>query len=185
MLISFHVFLPFYICFLVLAITDRVISTFSKKQTKPDKHIYYLWIFKLLFYGYLCIVISSIIEFFLKARDINLIISLIGFISFSCGAFLRRKAISGLGDNWSLYTVIKEGHELIENGIYKNLKHPYYLAVILELIGVCLIANAFHSLALAILVQVTLLFLRIFLEEAILIRHFGDKYKKYRQGKLL
>lgn len=182
-MISYYTFLPFYILFLVFATIDRVVSTFSKKHIKPDKHIYYNWLFKILLCGYLFIVLSSITEFFLIAREVNAIVSLTGVISFILGTFLRRKAMSDLGDNWSLHTSIKEDHELIESGIYGKIKHPYYLAVMLELSGVCLVANAFFSLILVVLVQATPLTLRVFLEEKILLDFFGDKYKKYKQGK--
>ena len=37
MFVSFYKFLPFYATFLLIATVDRVVSTFSKKQIKPDK----------------------------------------------------------------------------------------------------------------------------------------------------
>ena len=68
-----------------------------------------------------------------------------------------------LGYNWSFHIEIKEKQELIAGGIYRYLKHPYYLGVILELAGVCMIANAFYSLSLVFFVQLPLLVIRIFL----------------------
>ena len=64
------------------------------------------------------------------------------------------------------------------------MKHPYYLGVMLELAGVCMIANAFYSLSLVFFVQLPLLVIRIFFEEKTLVNYFGDRYEKYRFGKL-
>ena len=185
MFVSFHKFLPFYILFLLIGTSDRIVSTFLGKKLTSDKSIRYDWAFPLSLYLYLFIVGMSVAEFFLKVKHINLIFSLFGVISFLGGAILRKKAISTLGDNWSLYTGIKKEHKLITSGIYYHLKHPYYLAVILELAGACLVANAFYSLTLVFLIQCPLLLVRIDLEEKILINYFGDEYKNYKKGKFL
>lgn len=185
MVISSQKFLLIYITFLLIASFERILSTFFKQQMKPTKGIYHDWLFNLSLYGYIGIIGLSIIEFFTVKRNVNIILSLFGFIIFVSGAILRRKAMLALGDNWSIKTEIKEKHMLIERGVYKYVKHPYYLAVILELVGACLVANAFYSIALVFLVQGPLLLIRVKLEERVLLDHFGDVYKKYMVGKPL
>ncbi len=170
--------------FFLMALFERVISTFYYQQVKRAKRVYYEWLFNILFYGYIAIVALSIVEFFVVRKNINIMVSLTGFLYFVTGILLRRKAISALGGNWSLKTEIKEKHSLVAGGIYKYLKHPYYLAVFFELVGICLIANSFYSLVPVFLIQGPLLLVRINLEEMMLIDHFGDAYKKYRMGKL-
>ena len=183
MIISSQKFLLIYIVFLLIASFERISSTFFKHQLKPAKGVYHGWIFKVLLYGYISIIGLSVIEFFMMRRNINLIISLFGLIIFISGAILRRKAIATLGDNWSIRTEIKEKHTLVDRGIYKYIKHPYYLAVVLELVGACLVANAFYSIILVFLIQGPLLLIRINLEEKVLLSYFGDIYKKYITGK--
>lgn len=185
MFAPFYKFLPFYILFLLAGASDRIGSTFLKKRLTSDKSIRYDWAFLLSFYLYLFIIGISAAEFFLMVKRVNLIFSFIGVISFVSGAILRRKAISALGDNWSLYTGIKKDHKLITIGAYHYLKHPYYLAVILELTGACLVANAFYSLIFVFLVQCPSLLVRISIEEKMLINHFGDAYMDYSREKLL
>ena len=170
-------FLPVYMLFLAVGALDRVRSTFFKKQTVPDQYIYHRWLFVLPFYTYLLIVFFSIAEFFLTVKSVNLLLSLFGIACFTVGAFVRKKAISDLGKNWSVYTGIKEGHELVTDGIYRYLKHPYYFAVMLELIGVCLVANALYALILVFLIQGFLLAIRINMEERLLVNHFGNAYR--------
>lgn len=185
MLISFSKFLAFYITFLLIGTIERINSTFLHKEIKVTKIIYRRWTFLVPFYTYLLILFFSIGEYFLRVKLVNLTISTIGVIIFIMSALLRRKSIADLGKNWSVYIEIKENHELITNGIYKALKHPYCLAVFFELIGVCLIANTFYSLLLVFLIQAPLLLIRITLEERVLIEHFGEVYRKYSSGKFL
>lgn len=185
MFISFSKFLPFYIIFILAGTIERVSSTFFYKETNATKIIYHKWSFLAPFWSYLFIILFSICEYFLTVEVINLNISTLGFIIFSAGVILRRKSIAGLNKNWSVYIEIKEGHEVVTIGIYKFLKHPYCLAVLFELIGVCLIGNTFHSLVLVFLIQAPLLMIRIILEERVLLGYFGDVYKNYRNGKLL
>lgn len=179
MFVSCQKFLWFYIPFLLLAVIERINDTFFHKKIKPTLALYHSWAFTVLFYGYIFIVIFSIGEFFLYLKEISLLISILGSAIYGSGVFLRRKAIDTLGENWSVYIDIKEGHELITNGVYGIFRHPYCLAVFLELVGISLIANAFFSLFLVFFVQVPLLMVRIVLEEKVLITHFGDLYRDY------
>ncbi|MFA6637075.1 MAG: isoprenylcysteine carboxylmethyltransferase family protein [Candidatus Omnitrophota bacterium] len=161
-----------------------MVSTFCIQKSKQTKCVYYEWLFKLVFYGYIAIVIFSVGEFFFMKRSINPMVSLSGGLCFVVGMILRRKAMSALGENWGLKTEIKDGHSLVETGIYRYLKHPYYLAVVLELTGICLVANSYYSLILVYLFQGPLLLIRIYFEEKILLSYLGEAYKKYVIGKI-
>ena len=165
---------------------ERVKYTFvPSNANKKTGHIYYRWTFIALSFIYVLIVLSSVAEYFLIIKTVNVLIAIFGFIIFCVGVFFRRMAGVNLGDNWSFHVEIKENHELITKGIYKYLKHPYYLGVILELVGICAIPNSFYSLLLVFFIQLPLLAIRIFLEEKTLMSCFGNKYERYRFGKLL
>lgn len=137
------------------------------------------------FYGYIALVLLSIFEFFVRIQVMNLAMSAGGLLIYLIGVILRRWAIADLGDNWSLHTELRSGHVLVTHGIYRHMKHPYYIAVICELIGACLVANAVYTAALVILTQCPLLLIRIKLEESLLSTHFSDKYQSYSKAKLL
>ena len=175
-------YLLYYTVFIVLGSIERVMSTFAGGKTISIKKISKGWFF-IPFYGYLLLIIFSIVEFFLYVRTVNLAFSIMGVLLYLIGVFLRRKGISDLGGNWSVYSEIRHGHTLKTDGIYKFLKHPYYLAVLLELTGACLVANAFYTLIPVFVIQAPLLIVRSFFEERMLIAHFGERYKKYMKGK--
>lgn len=177
MFISKSVFLPFYIVFLLVGTLERVTSTFIKKSQKSSLQIYYKWTFFVPFLTYILIICASIVEYFTFVKNINLSITIFGIIVFFAGMLLRRKAISDLGENWSVYIEIKKGHEFIKKGVYNFLKHPYCVAVLLELMGICLVSNSFYSTMLIITIQLPLLIMRVFLEEKVLINYFGNAYR--------
>lgn len=174
-------FLPFYAAFLVIATAERIVSTFFSRAPLPSPALKTSsqGIFRILFISYLVIVVLSIVEFFVKLPRINPGISLSGLLIFLGGVCLRRAAMKDLGANWSMGTEIKEGHELVTSGIYRFLKHPYYYAVVLELLGVGLIANSFFSLVPVLVIQGPLLAIRIKDEERLLAGHFGKEYSSY------
>jgi len=180
---SFQSFTFLYIIFLMAGVIERVKYTFFASKDRKVGHIYYRWTFITLSSIYILIVLSSVAEYFLIIKTVNVFISMSGFIIFLAGVFLRRMSGENLGRNWSFQVEIKENHELITTGIYKYLKHPYYLGVMLELAGVCMISNSFYSLLLVLFVQLPLLAIRISLEEKTLVSYFGDKYERYRFGK--
>ena len=174
-------FFPFFAIFLLLAVFERVLSTFFNNKTKATQKIHHKWIFTTLFYSYILIVLISIIEHVLVVSNVNLLVSGAGILLFGCGVLFRRKAIADLGDNWSIFTEIKEGQELVTTGIYRVLRHPYYVAVFLELTGVCFVSNAYSSLMLVFAVQTPLLFVRVVLEERMLVNCFGKAYEEYKE----
>ena len=180
MLVTSQEFLPIYFTLLLCATIERISNTFFQKSTKIVGTIYYKWSFTVLFYSYIFIIIFSIVEYFIKVKLINMQILIIGVLFYVLGASMRRSAINALGENWSVYIEIKENHQLVTTGVYEKIKHPYCFAVLLELIGICLVSNAYIALILVFLIQLPLLILRIRLEEMILLTHFGDKYKSIK-----
>ena len=184
MSIPFQGFTLLYLIFLIIGTIERVKYTFTNSKSNKIGRIYYSWTFIVLLIIYISIVLFSIIEYFVIVKTVNPYVSISGFFIFLSGVCLRRKSGADLSYNWSFHIEIKEKQELITGGIYRYLKHPYYLGVILELAGVCMIANAFYSLSLVFFVQLPLLAIRIFLEEKTLINYFGDRYGKYKSGKL-
>jgi protein-S-isoprenylcysteine O-methyltransferase Ste14 len=93
--------------------------------------------------------------------------------------FLRRWAIKTLGVFWSIEIEMRDNHEMVTNGPYKFCRHPNYLAIILEIIGFCLIANAYRLLIFTLIVYIPLLLLRIKAEEVELVKKFSENYIRY------
>ena len=104
----------------------------------------------------------------------------LGLALFVLGSVLRVGAVFVLGRRFSGLVAIQEGHELVTSGLYRVIRHPSYLGLLLGLFGWALV---FRS---AIGVLVSLLFLpplvaRMDAEEALLESEFGERYADYRR----
>ncbi|NHZ72798.1 MAG: DUF1295 domain-containing protein, partial [Aquificales bacterium] len=76
--------------------------------------------------------------------------------------------------------VIRKDHQLITHGIYRIVRHPIYLGVIMVVIGVPIYASSL--LGLLIMSALIPVFLnRIRIEERLLIDEFGDTYRAYKE----
>jgi protein-S-isoprenylcysteine O-methyltransferase Ste14 len=85
-----------------------------------------------------------------------------------------------LADNWSSVVMLKEGHELIESGPYRFVRHPIYTGILVMILGSTVtVATAQGWLALLLFFLGFVMRLRQ--EEALLMTHFGAEYPEYRK----
>lgn len=91
-----------------------------------------------------------------------------------------------LGKNITDTVVTRRDHTLVLQGPYRWVRHPFYGAVTLFLLGLSLVASNWFLLLTGAVV-VTLLVIRTRREEDHLLRRFGDDYRQYmnRTGRFL
>jgi methyltransferase len=65
-----------------------------------------------------------------------------GLASFAAGKALKWWAILTLGPAWTFRVIVVPGAPLISSGPYRYLRHPNYLGVLGELVGVALMTGA-------------------------------------------
>jgi protein-S-isoprenylcysteine O-methyltransferase Ste14 len=139
------------------------------------------WTFPAIFLSYLVTVMGSLVEFFIRIPQVNLMISLSGYLLATAGVTLTRRSVMALGRWWSVRIEIKNHHQVVEDGPYRSSRHPYYLATILELGGLCLILNSFRALLYVFCIHIPLLIGRISSEEKMLVSFLGAPYLDYRK----
>lgn len=105
----------------------------------------------------------------------------IGFIVILLGLIIRVKSILTLKQQFT-YTVTKiENHELIESGLYKNIRHPGYLGQLIIFLGISITLSNWVSILLMI-IPVSLGYIyRIRVEEKFMIAQMGQKYTDYQK----
>jgi len=92
---------------------------------------------------------------------------------------IRRSAIRALGKFWSLHVEMREGHEFVTAGPFAHARHPVYFSMILELLGIGLIVNAWITLGVVFAIFTPTMIVRVRIEERALLEKFGDAYKSY------
>jgi protein-S-isoprenylcysteine O-methyltransferase Ste14 len=83
-----------------------------------------------------------------------------------------------LAGNWSGWVVVKEGHELIEQGPYRYLRHPIYSGLILAILGSLLAIGRVRGFM--VLLVLPLVWIKLRAEERLMQREFGERYTAYR-----
>jgi methyltransferase len=89
----------------------------------------------------------------------------VGLALFGLSKALKIWAISTLGPRWTFRVLVLRGAPLMTRGPYAMMRHPNYLAVVGELVGVALMVWAPMSGALAVIGFGTLLLRRIAIED--------------------
>src|SRR6266478_231667 len=80
-----------------------------------------------------------------------------------------------LGANWSGVVTLKEGHELIRTGPYRNIRHPIYTGILLALFGTVVTTGELRGL-LAVAIAWLSFYWKARREESFLSQEFGEKF---------
>jgi len=102
----------------------------------------------------------------------------IGVVLFSIGGAVRIWPVFVLGDRFSGLVAIQKGHSLVTTGIYRYIRNPSYLGLLINSVGWSL---SFRSSAGLILTALLIppLVARMRSEETLLHSHFGAEYAAY------
>lgn len=165
--------------FLLVYGMERLVETFWKREKlngaiKSEYSIY------LLIGTYLIVYVVVILESLTASRREFLPwLAMVGAGVVVLSTVGRLWAIRTLGPYHSIHIEIYEKHKLIKTGPYQYVRNPYYFSVILEVIGLSLVGNAFVGALMAILVYIPVLCLRIVLEEKALVEKFNGSFAEY------
>ncbi|RON50191.1 methyltransferase family protein [Pseudomonas frederiksbergensis] len=102
----------------------------------------------------------------------------LGALLFTLGGALRLWPVFVLGKRFSGLVAIQPGHTLVTDGIYRTLRNPSYLGLMVIGIGWALAFRSSVGLVLAALTLIPLI-ARIHSEEALLRAQFGREYEEY------
>ncbi|MBN3788442.1 isoprenylcysteine carboxylmethyltransferase family protein [Burkholderia sp. Ac-20353] len=102
----------------------------------------------------------------------------IGVVLYCAGGALRMWPVFVLGRRFSGLVAIQPGHTLVTDGIYRHIRNPSYLGLLVNALGWSLAFRSGVGVLLTVLTLVPLV-ARIRSEEALLRSHFGAEYDAY------
>lgn len=102
----------------------------------------------------------------------------VGFVLIGLWGILFVWTFRNLGRNLTDTVVTRKEHTLVMTGPYRYVRHPFYLAFFLALVGGSVVAANWFVLV-AGLVPSAFLIARTRIEEEKLIERFGDEYQDY------
>lgn len=122
-----------------------------------------------------------IVEYFVLQREINFTVTALGLFMFIASFVIRNQCSKTLGEFRTIHIEIREKHSLIKQGLYRYVRHPWYSAIMLEVLSLPLIPNAYYTFLVALLIYIPLLLVRVRIEEKALIEKFGKEYIEYKK----
>lgn len=93
-------------------------------------------------------------------------------LGFACWARVH------LGTNWSGVVTLKEGHELIRTGPYRNIRHPIYTGILVGFLGFAIVGGQVRGLIGMAAVWLSF-FIKARREEKFLAQEFGPKFDEH------
>lgn len=85
-----------------------------------------------------------------------------------------------LGRNWSAMVTLKEGHELIEGGPYRLVRHPIYTGMMTMFLATAIVLGHLGGIVGALLVFVSF-WIKLGHEEKLMLKQFPDQYGAYQK----
>lgn len=117
--------------------------------------------------------VSCVAEVFLLERPLDPRAAGAMLLLLAMATALRYWTISTLGERWTTRILVRPGLSLVTGGPYRFLRHPNYLAVVLEIAALPLVHGAWVTAVVFSLANAALLLVRIRAENAALARHTG------------
>jgi protein-S-isoprenylcysteine O-methyltransferase Ste14 len=101
---------------------------------------------------------------------------LIGIFVIILGISIRLTAINSLKTAFTVNLAISENQKLIQNGLYKKIRHPAYLGGLLSIWGIGICYGNIISVVLVGLPYTVFILFRIKKEEKMLIEKYSNEY---------
>lgn len=111
------------------------------------------------------LLVGAPLEVWLLDRPLMPVLAVVMLLLLACAHMLRWWCIRSLGRQWNTRVVVVPGLSLVAGGPYRYLRHPNYVAVVLEGVALPLVHGAWLTAALFTVANLVLLRVRVRVEE--------------------
>jgi len=168
-----------YLVLLALVAGERVFELFLSQRNAcrafargavevKQRHYALMVTFHALF------LVSCAAESLLWQRNFSPVIAWVAFGASILAQALRYAAVWTLGDRWNTKIIVQPGEQPVVTGLYRWIRHPNYVAIVLEMVAIPMIRGAWITALVFSVGNLPLLAVRISVEE----RALGDTYAK-------
>ena len=109
--------------------------------------------------------VAMLAEVFFLGRPFIPWLAALALVGLAAGQALRYAAIRALGDRWTVNIMVLPDAPPVTGGLYRRIRHPNYLGVILEIASVPLVHTAWLTALVFTVLNALLLRVRIRAEE--------------------
>lgn len=153
----------------------------SKKKTKVTRKdrgsLILLWVMICV-----CLTLGFNIAFRMQRPIKAEVIAYFGYFLILAGIILRWTSIYQLKKAFTVDVAVTEGQALKTDGLYKKIRHPSYLGLLIILTGLSIgMVNIWSVIVIVIPMFLTISY-RIKVEEKLLTEEFGDSYESYKSN---
>jgi protein-S-isoprenylcysteine O-methyltransferase Ste14 len=85
-----------------------------------------------------------------------------------------------LGRNWSGVVTLKEGHELVQRGPYRLVRHPIYTGMLIMFFATALVQSHLAGFV-GVLLMFASFWIKLGREEGLMLQQFPERYAAYQQ----
>ncbi len=97
------------------------------------------------------------------------------------GLVLRSWAVQTLGRFFTVHVRVQEGHEVVEDGPYRYIRHPSYTGALLTYLGTPLLFSSYWTFFVSLVVLPPIFLYRVKVEEQILVAKLGEPYRRFQE----
>lgn len=170
--------IPFWIVFFFTFVREgRVIRrSFADRPSEQDKGT-----FRALMIGSPLAIIAACAASFMAWLTIPypVVGVALGTMMLIAGAVLRRYCFNALGKSFTGTVTVSQDQQIVQNGVYRLVRHPSYTAAFLMFIGIGLALDSWISVAILFLIHCYLYGIRVTVEEKALLETLGEPYREY------
>jgi len=181
----FSFIIQLIVCSSVLALfvsilIDFTLYTRDEHIKKEKKSIVETGTMTLFFFAFYLILMTKV--GIVSIYDINLkhIVIIIGTVAIVGGCIINILGRFNLGSNWANHIKIYDEHTLVQNGMYKIVRHPLYSSIMLMFYGACLVYRNILCFLAVTLIFIPFMYYRSKQEETLLTQAFPE-YNDYKK----
>jgi protein-S-isoprenylcysteine O-methyltransferase Ste14 len=170
------------VCWLIFVVIWVITAVSTKRTVYRETRGQRLRYWVLLVIAYFLLFYAGRLPFPLNLRIVPHVASTAWAASVLCfiGLAFALWARVTLGRNWSGVVTLKEGHELIEHGPYRFVRHPIYTGILTMFFATALALGYLRGFMGTLLIFASF-WIKLRDEEQLMLRQFPERYVAYRR----